>query len=81
MLLQLLMLSRWLLCAGMFTHVPKSICVADHLLNSFATRSLRFMDAYRKRLTGKQAAWANKKYRGHRVLPNELFDALAKAGI
>jgi hypothetical protein len=37
------------------------------------------MDAYRKGLTGKQAAWANKKYRGHRVLPNDVLEELAKA--
>jgi hypothetical protein len=39
----------------------------------FATRSRRFMDAYRKGLTGKQAAWATKKYRGHRVLPPDIM--------
>ncbi|KAG6809273.1 hypothetical protein H0H92_000917, partial [Tricholoma furcatifolium] len=34
-------------------------------MESFATRSLRFMDAYRKGLNGLQATWAAKKYRGH----------------
>lgn len=34
------------------------------------------MDAYRKGLNGVQAAWANKKYRGHRVLPDTLMDDL-----
>ena len=42
----------------------------------FATRSQRFLDAYRKRLSGKQAAWAAKKYRGHRVLPDSIFSEL-----
>ena len=37
------------------------------------------MDAYRKGLSGKQAAWAGKKYRGHRVLPASLLDDLAAA--
>ncbi|OAX31722.1 hypothetical protein K503DRAFT_662916, partial [Rhizopogon vinicolor AM-OR11-026] len=37
--------------------------------HQFATRSLRFMDAYRRGLNGKQAARASKQYRGHRVLP------------
>lgn len=41
--------------------------------NSFANRSLRFMDAYRKGLNGSQAAWANKKYCGHCVLPKSLM--------
>ncbi|EKM60108.1 uncharacterized protein PHACADRAFT_87954, partial [Phanerochaete carnosa HHB-10118-sp] len=38
----------------------------------FVTRANRFMDAYRRGLTGKQAAWACKKYRGHRVLPDTI---------
>ncbi|KAF9223670.1 hypothetical protein BS17DRAFT_705069, partial [Gyrodon lividus] len=42
----------------------------------FATRSRRFMDAYSKGLTGQQAAWASKKYRGHRVLPDSLMEDL-----
>ncbi|KIK75299.1 hypothetical protein PAXRUDRAFT_173227, partial [Paxillus rubicundulus Ve08.2h10] len=45
----------------------------------FATRSCRFMDAYHKGLDGKQAAWAAKKYRGHRVLPVTLMDDLNHA--
>ena len=28
------------------------------------------MDAYRKGLDGRQAAWAGKKYRSHRLLPS-----------
>jgi hypothetical protein len=37
-------------------------------------RSLRFMDAYRRGLTGRQAAWAAKKYRGHHVLPDSILE-------
>ncbi|KAI0767464.1 hypothetical protein C8Q74DRAFT_1204433, partial [Fomes fomentarius] len=36
----------------------------------FYTRAHHFMDAYHRGLDGKQAAWAAKKYRSHRVLPN-----------
>jgi hypothetical protein len=36
------------------------------------------MDAYEKGLNGKQAAWASRKYRGHRVLPDNLLDELEK---
>ncbi|KAK0197666.1 hypothetical protein F5146DRAFT_919494 [Armillaria mellea] len=32
-----------------------------------------YMDAYRKGLNGKWAAWASKRYRGHRVLPEGIF--------
>jgi len=39
------------------------------------------MDAYRKGLSGKQAAWAGKQYRSHRVLPESLLDDLSKAGL
>jgi hypothetical protein len=39
------------------------------------------MDAYRKGLTGAQAAWAAKKYRGHRVVPiTILIELLGEGG-
>ncbi|KIK72319.1 hypothetical protein PAXRUDRAFT_180899, partial [Paxillus rubicundulus Ve08.2h10] len=47
----------------------------------YARRARRFMDAYCMGLTGRQAAWASKKYRGHRVLPNSILDELEKANI
>ena len=54
-----------------------------HILNDlscrFATRARRFIDAYDKGLNGKQAAWASKKYRGHRVLPESIMADLDKA--
>ncbi len=43
--------------------------------------SVRFMDAYRQGLDGKQAAWANKKYRGHRVLPDSLMKDMDDANM
>ncbi|KIK73140.1 hypothetical protein PAXRUDRAFT_836316 [Paxillus rubicundulus Ve08.2h10] len=36
-------------------------------------RSWRFIDAYRHGLSGTQAAWAVKRYCGHRVLPETLM--------
>jgi hypothetical protein len=39
------------------------------------------MDAYNKGLNGKQAAWAAKKYRGHRVIPEQILEDLSKANI
>lgn len=50
------------------------------MMRRFAARSSRFMDAYSKGLTGRQAAWASRKYRGHRVLPDSIMDELEKAG-
>ena len=32
------------------------------------------MDAYHKGLNGEQAAWAAKRYRGHRVLPSTILE-------
>ena len=39
------------------------------------------MDAYDRGLNGIQAAWAARKYRGHRVLPQNILDELEKEGI
>jgi hypothetical protein len=52
------------------------------LIYSFATHAHHFMDAYSKGLKGKGAAWAVKKYRGHRVLLETIlkeFDDTEKA--
>ena len=50
-------------------------------MRRFANRSYRFMDAYSKGLNGRQAAWAAKRYRGHRVLPMSIMDELEKAQV
>ena len=42
----------------------------------YARRSHRFLDAYRKKLDGKQAAWAAKRYCGHHVLPQTILSEL-----
>ncbi|KAI0039257.1 hypothetical protein FA95DRAFT_1585324 [Auriscalpium vulgare] len=47
-------------------------------MRRFATRARRFVDAYHKGLNGAQAAWAAKKYRGHRVLPNDILQKLSE---
>jgi hypothetical protein len=39
------------------------------------------MDAYWKKLTGYQAAWAAKKYHGYQVIPETLLTDLGKAGL
>ena len=51
------------------------------MMRKFATRSRRFMDAYDRGLDGKQAAWAARKYRGHRVLPQNIMEELGKEGL
>ena len=39
------------------------------------------MEAYRQGLNGRQAAYANKKYRGHRVIPELVWKDLDDAKI
>jgi len=34
------------------------------------------LDGYQKGLNGKQATWANKRYRGHRTLPDSILKEL-----
>jgi len=38
------------------------------------------MDAYQKGLNGPQAVWANRKYHGHQVLPNNIMETLEVVG-
>jgi hypothetical protein len=37
------------------------------------------MDAYEKGLNGREAAWAARKYRGHRIIPETLMVDMEKA--
>lgn len=48
------------------------------MMKRFAMRARRFMNAYARGLNGKQAAWAARKYRGHRVLPENLLEEMEK---
>ncbi|KII89329.1 hypothetical protein PLICRDRAFT_110047 [Plicaturopsis crispa FD-325 SS-3] len=50
--------------------------VSVEVMRKYARRSLRFMDAYRIGLDGQKAAWAAKKYSGHRVLPASIMETL-----
>ncbi|QRV77097.1 DDE superfamily endonuclease [Ceratobasidium sp. AG-Ba] len=38
-------------------------------IRRFFNKSQRYIDAYKHGLNGQMAAWVNKKYRGHRMLP------------
>ncbi|KDQ10774.1 hypothetical protein BOTBODRAFT_115299 [Botryobasidium botryosum FD-172 SS1] len=50
-------------------------------MRNFFRRSFRFMDAYRNGLNGTRAAWACKKYRGHRVIPESLLADMEASGV
>jgi hypothetical protein len=51
------------------------------MMRRFANQLLRFMNAYDRGLNGRQAAWASRKYCGHRVLPNDVMEELGENGI
>ncbi|KAF9501342.1 hypothetical protein BDN71DRAFT_1380070 [Pleurotus eryngii] len=51
------------------------------LKTMFASHSCHFMDAYSCGLNSCQAAWAAKKYCGHRILPESILDDLEKSNI
>ena len=55
--------------------------ISLQMMKKFATQSRCFMDAYEHGLDGKQAAWAAQKYRGHRVLPQNILNKLGKEGL
>ncbi|KIJ37224.1 hypothetical protein M422DRAFT_178335 [Sphaerobolus stellatus SS14] len=50
-------------------------------IRRYSNRSARFIDAYQRGLSGSQAVWANRKYHGHRMLPEKIMDEIEKAGI
>ncbi|QRW10291.1 DDE superfamily endonuclease [Ceratobasidium sp. AG-Ba] len=45
-------------------------------IRRFAARSQRFVHAYLAGLSGSQAAWAMKKFRGHRIIPQALLQEM-----
>ncbi|CUA68279.1 hypothetical protein RSOLAG22IIIB_13675 [Rhizoctonia solani] len=49
------------------------------LIRRFAGRSERFVYAYDHGLSGAEAAWAVKQYRGHRIIPVALLGAMDKS--
>ncbi|KAL1698029.1 hypothetical protein EV121DRAFT_218802, partial [Schizophyllum commune] len=49
-------------------------------IRRYANRSARFIHAYTEGLSGAQAAWANRKYHGHRTLPPNVM-AEVKASV
>ncbi|KAJ7827743.1 hypothetical protein B0H13DRAFT_1951005 [Mycena leptocephala] len=51
-------------------------------MRRYVNRCHRFGDAYlNHKLTGPQAAWAAKKYPGHRTYPASILEELDQAGV
>ncbi|KAF8576314.1 hypothetical protein K439DRAFT_1367607, partial [Ramaria rubella] len=40
----------------------------------YRNRSAHFLSAYSQGLTGTEAAWANRKYHSHRMLPPSMVE-------
>lgn len=67
--------------AGLERNVVKALATVNIIsIRRFCTRTRRFMDGYRYGLTGKAAAYAEKKYHGHRVLPQTILEELELEG-
>ncbi|KAF8994756.1 hypothetical protein BDZ89DRAFT_972142 [Hymenopellis radicata] len=65
------------LCLILFPVIHAS---AGELTAALGSVGLRFVDAYSRGLTGPEAAWASRKYRGHRTLPDSIFrDLMAES--
>ena len=57
--------------------VPEALeSVSLRQIRGYAQKSFRYMDAYRKGLDVKQAEYAVKKYKRHRIIPQTIFDEL-----
>jgi hypothetical protein len=57
--------------------VPKALdSVSLITIRRFAQKSWRYMDIYRKGITGKLAEFAAKKYKSHRRVPDSIYNEL-----
>jgi len=57
--------------------VPEALeSVSLRQIQDYAQKSFWYMDAYRKGLNIKQAEYAVKKYKWHRIIPQTIFDEL-----
>jgi hypothetical protein len=62
---------------GLQQVVPEALnSVPLKQIRKYARRSFRYMDAYEKGLNVKQAAYAVKKYKRHRVIPQSILEEL-----
>lgn len=49
-----------------------SVAKQSYHLISYANCAAQFISAYGQGLSGPEAAWANRKYHGHRTLPPDM---------
>lgn len=63
--------------SGLQKTVPEALdSVPLITLRKYAQKSWRYMDIYRKGITGKAAEFANKKYKSHRRVPYTIYDEI-----
>ena len=56
------------------SEVLNSISLVE--IRCFARKSQRYMDIYRKEITGKFAVFAEKKYKSHRRVPDDVLNQI-----
>ena len=57
--------------------VPKALdSVSLITIRKFARKSWRYMDIYRKAISGKLAEFAVKKYKSHRRVPDNIYNEI-----
>lgn len=62
---------------GLQKIVPEALdLISLKQIRGYAQKSFRYMDAYRKGLDPKQAEYAVRKYKRHRVIPPTIFEQL-----
>jgi hypothetical protein len=62
---------------GLQKTVPEALdSVSLITIRKFARKSWRYMDIYRKGITGKVAEYAAKKYKSHRRVPDSIYDEI-----
>jgi len=60
---------------GLEKTVPKALnSISLKTIRSYVCRSWRFMDVYKKGLTGIEALYAVKKYKSHRRIPDNIMN-------
>ena len=60
---------------GLLQTVPEALDqIPLALIRKFARKSARYMDAYRKGITGKAAEYAIRKYHSHRRVPMSIYN-------
>ena len=64
---------------GLQQTVPKALdSVPLITIRKYAQKSWRYMDIYRKGITGKMAEFAAKKYKSHHCVPDTIYNEIMK---